>query len=218
MAVPSAVLPGQALDLDADGKPDNAFASVAGFVNGGIQGALDKGDIHLLFEHHGLSGAEGPYTLNAFAGKLAPKSVGCAFATATCTYVVSPESFDLETCTPIISFDNAVKKSGKISAGGKGYQFVCQVPIAGKGLVSLVLHDAALEAQEAVGPGKPLTGILAGAIPKQSLLEAVPAEFKGLVDMMLANDIDTDGDGVDDAASVAFTFVANSAGIEGFLQ
>ncbi len=218
MAVPSGASPEQAIDLDSDGKPDNAFASVAGFVNGGIQGALDKGDIHLLFEHHGLSGPEGSYTLNAFAGKLAPESAGCAFATATCSFVVSPESFDLETCTPIISFDNAVKKGGKITAGGKGYQFVCQVPIAGKGLVSLVLHDAVLQAKEAAGPGKQLTGILAGAIPKQSLLEAVPSEFKGLVDMMLANDIDTDGDGIDDAASVAFAFVANSAGIKGFIQ
>ena len=73
-----------------------------------------------------------------------------------------------------------------------------------------------------------MTGVLGGAIAKEAIMAAIdavdPSSFpagltkdsiKGLLGFLLANDIDTNGDGTKDAVSIGLVFNANAGFILG---
>jgi hypothetical protein len=112
------------------------------------------------------------------------------------------------------------------------------IPAAGGGQVLLQLHAPALEARATVDPSNPtavaapgfvgLSGRLCGAVPIASLraaLAALPADVleavgglataEALLADNLAADVDLDGDGAFDAASVALAFTGTRARLSG---
>ena len=118
------------------------------------------------------------------------------------------------------------------------YEFECQYP--GYGWLGseptppmITPHEAQVVVQD--GVVVEMNGVLGGAIPKQSLVEAIESlpqdEFcpnpdkpnsciskevlVGLVAAVIQDDIDTDGDGKADAASIALEFEAISAEVVG---
>jgi hypothetical protein len=219
---------GHALDLNNDGKMDNSMAGIGGLANDPLQGALDKGDVHLLMEHHELKTDGNVYPLGLFVGELGPGFEQCDFSTAYCGYVADEAALDAEDCVPMVLFDNASIFNGKLVAGGQGYQFPWQIPLSEETMLDITLFAARIEADVVIQGGliTAMNGIIGGAIPKASFLDAidaVPAEqlplpkdmIVQLIQGLVINDIDTDGNGAPDAASIAIQFEAIAAGITG---
>ena len=219
---------GNALDLNGDGTPDNSMSGIGGLANDSLQGSLDKGDINLLFEHHGIKTNGAVYELAVFLGDLAPGFEQCDFAGAYCGYAVKEDSLDPDSCQAVVLFDNASIFQGKLVAGGPAFTFPWQIPFSEQTTLNITLFSATLHADVTVKQGlvTSLSGILGGAIPKESFLaaiEAVPAEqlplpkdmVVQLIEALVKNDIDTDGDGAHDAASIAIRFEGIAGGIIG---
>jgi len=228
MAISTDKKQGNALDLDGNGTLDNSMAGISSMANDPLQKALDKGDVHLLLEHHGIKTNGGIYTLAMFVGALAPGFEQCAFAADYCGYIAKKDAIDQEKCQALVFFDNASIFQGKLVAGGKKYKFPWQVPIAEGTSLDIVLYSATIQANVTVQQGivTVISGIIGGAIPKQSFVDAINAVpddklpmpkdmILQLLQVLVTNDIDTDGNGSKDAASIAIKFEGIAAGIVG---
>jgi len=228
MAIAKDATAATALDLNGDGKYDNSMAGIAGLANEPLQDSLDKGSVHLLLEHHDFKSTGGLYTLAAFVGELASGYETCEFTSAYCGYVASADSVDMDTCTALVAFDNATVFQGKLTAGGAAYKFPWQIPLAEGTVLSITLYNAVIKADVTVKQGvvSSMTGIIGGAIPKQSFIDAInalpdeglplpKAMILQLVQGLIKNDIDTNKDGSPDAASIAISFTAIAGGIVG---
>lgn len=205
---------------------DNALSAFAGLVGTALQDAVDSGSVVLLFEHRDFSASGAPYILSVYIGKETDEA--CDNTTTTCAYLVSPDSFN-EECLPLVQLDNATAQATQLMAGGPGYNFPFQFPISDTAILEVTLYSAQIQGSVTYASGKPavVTGVLGGAINKQQMLDAVsmlPPEVelpvdKALVIQMLNSlvkpDIDTDGDGVLDSASVGMPFTAHQAEISG---
>jgi hypothetical protein len=231
--------PGNGLDVDDDpatcapptncsGGVDNSMAGIAGPANEPIADALADGDLIFLFEHRGLRTDGVPYELVLLTGDPVDP-IGCDFQTETCDYWVDENSYAPDTCAARISFDNATLTATTFRAGGPGYTFPFSIPIQGLPL-SIDLFNARIVATPTfAGPDLAgLTGIIGGAVPKQQLIDAVNAipddQFPAgmskafvlsLLNLLITDDIDTDGDGRPDAASIGIRFVAIDANLAG---
>ncbi len=228
MKISTDAKPGNALDLNGDGKLDNSMAGIGGLANEPLQSAVDEGSVHLLLEHHGLKTDGNVYPLGVFVGDLAAGFETCDFAAAYCGYVVDEGALDTEACEPVVLFDNASIFQGKLLAGGKAYLFPWQIPLSEETVLDITLYAARIEATVTVQQGvvTKMSGVIGGAIPKQSFIaavEAVPEDqlplpksmVLQLIQGLVVNDIDTDGNGSPDAASIAIRFEAIPGGIVG---
>ncbi len=220
--------PGNALDLNGDGQADNSMAGIGGLANESLQDAVDSGSVHLLFEHHGLKTNGSLYTVAMFVGELAPGFDDCDFTADYCGYMADVDAIDTDACEALVLFDNASIFEGKLVAGGMKYKFPWQIPLSEETVLDITLFAARIEATVTVKQGlvTKMDGIIGGAIPKESFLaaiDAVPAEqlplpkemIVQLIQGLVVNDIDTDGNGSPDAASIAIPFAAIPAGIVG---
>ncbi|MBM4373426.1 MAG: hypothetical protein FJ098_17345, partial [Deltaproteobacteria bacterium] len=227
--------------LDVDGLPgtcepagscsagiDNSLSLLGGFANEALQAAVEDGSVIFLFEHRGFSPTGQVFEVVFHIGELAEP--GCAFQTEPCVYLVDAKAFDAE-CLPLVALDNAQVNGAVLSAGGPGYAFPLVLPLSEGVLLDVTLYSTQLSASVTFSAGKPaaLSGVLAGAISKAGMieaLEAVPEDQlpmdKDLIIQMIQGlvkaDIDTDGDGAKDAASVGLPFQAISGSIAGFSQ
>lgn len=232
--------PGDGLDLDQNPSTcapqtncssgvDNSLGPIASLGNSDIQKGLDSGQILLLFEHRGLRTDGKPYTLALYAGKgLDPSNPSCDFQHDKCKYLVDSASFDAD-CNPKVAFDNAKIVSGKLTAGGKDYSFPFELPLLGNVTLTINLYYARIEAQVTVvgNEVKAIQGILGGAVPKQELKDAIMAlpkevedqlplpkeQIVELLDLLVQADIDGDGDGKKESASIGIKF----SGISGLI-
>lgn len=220
--------PGHALNVD--GKPtcsppdnceaglDNSLAPFAGLANKPLQEAVDKGQVILLFEHRGFNTQGKPYKLALWQGK--PVDPGCNVQQQTCAYFV-PEELLAPDCEPLVAFTNAKVSGSKLTAGGVGTNYPFSIPIAPGVMLDVVLVNAMMEATVTLQGGKPtaMTGVLAGAVPKATMIAAVQAipddqlpVSKDLIlqmlNLLIVNDIDSDKDGNLDAASIGIRFQA----------
>lgn len=218
--------PGHALNVD--GKPtcsppgdceaglDNSLAPFAGLANQPLQEAVDEGEVILLFEHRGFNTGGQPYTLALWQGE--PVDPGCDVQHTTCAYLV-PEELIGPDCEPLVAFQNAKVTGTKLTAGGVGNHYPFSIPIAPGVVLDVVLVNAMMEATLTLQGGQPkaMTGVLAGAVPKAVMIAAVQAipddqlpVSKDLVlqmlNLLVVNDVDSDGDGNLDAASVGIRF------------
>jgi hypothetical protein len=116
-----------------------------------------------------------------------------------------------------------------LKAGGPTTNFPFTLPIQGLPL-QVTIYGARIEATVAL-QGDQVTafeGILAGAVPKASLMAAIDglpdtglpagldkASIKSLLEVLVESDIDTNGDGVKDAASIALKIKGVPAAITG---
>ena len=225
--------------LDVDGNPatcsppadcsagiDNTLSAVSSLANPSLSDAVQKGSIVLLLEHAGLATDGTPYTINFFTAS--PVGGGCDIQTQPCAYNVSKSAFDLD-CNALVSFEGAKIVGTKLTAGGPGTTFPFELPISGLQL-TVTIYNAKLEATVTVqGSEIPsMTGLIAGAVRKDELKAAIsalpedqfPAGFSkdtilSFLDLLVQNDIDTDGDGTMDAASIGIPFDSISGIIAG---
>jgi hypothetical protein len=226
---------GNGLDVDQDQLTcspdgcdpgiDNSLSILAGLANDSLTSAVEGGSVVLLFEHRDYVADGSPYTLSFYAAEATDDD--CDIQTETCAYVVKKESFD-EACEPLVKMDNTMIQGTNLTAGGPGYNFSLPLPLADGVLLDLVLYHAQIVGTVGFADGNPgtLDGILAGAISKQDMLDAIavvpddafPIDKQmvlSMIEMLVTADIDSSGDGQLDAASIGLPFGAIAGTISG---
>jgi len=228
--------PGSGLDVDEDPTTcapagscsagiDNALSMLGGFANEALTKEVTDGNVIFLFEHRDFSAAGEVYEVVFHIGEAADDQ--CEVQSETCPYLIMADAF-AEDCTPLVSLDNAQVTGATLAAGGQGYGFPLVLPISDGVLLEVTLYATSVQAQISFEAGQPaaLDGILAGAISKQALIDAVdavpadelPLDKDLLIQMiqgLIQSDIDTDGDGDMDAASIGLPFTAIAGTIVG---
>jgi hypothetical protein len=221
--------------LDVDGNPDtcapsgkcsdgidNALGVLNGFMNPTLEQAMGLGQWMMLAEliEPTLDGT--PFTLNMMFGLLDQDNgpaAPCDPTDPACVYYVLTNNFGPE-CLPKIALTNAKIVGTSITAGGKEFVFPLYLTFEGGAIVQLTVLWARLQGnitQDEQGHVTGMTGVVAGAIPKQNLYEAILAipdsyfpipkdTVLAVLDASVDQDIDLDGDGEYDASSVGFVF------------
>lgn len=212
---------------------DNSLGPVAGLpvANDGIKKAMDEGQIVLLFEHRNFRTDGGAYTLAFYAGKLDPTNPTCDFKTQSCKYIVDHNIFDQD-CNPLVTLDNAKVVGNKLTAGGRQYRFPFDLPLVAGINLHVDLYATKVEATVTLSGGKiaAMAGILGGAVPKQQIIDAITAipddqwppdipvdkgTILSLIEILVEPDIDGDGDGQPESASIGIKFNAIGGTITG---
>lgn len=234
-------LPGSGLDLDGDPSTcapvgncsngiDNAMAALAPVINGPINEAIEVGTLHYVVDLSSLTLDGEPFPFAVLDTSLAPSSAAasCDWNKDECSYVASQFSYDPD-CKPYFGLPNGTVVGNTFKGGGPGYVMTMAVALSGVGLIPITLRNAQVQGVVITDPVtntiKGLNGIFAGASPKQQLYDTIAnlddetlpidkATVLGLIDQLLVNDIDLDGDGEDDSASVALRFVTIPANLE----
>ena len=205
---------------------DNALAPLSFFANTNLDVEVNNGGVLLLFEFRNIKTDGTLFQVALHSGKLVNKS--CKFNEDECEYLVEQELID-EECNPKILINNATIVNGKLSGGGPGTNMTLLVPLFGSTLTPVTLFYGGIEADVIVKNGKLVSmsnGVLGGAFEKSlfsEILAQVPAgdlpapkeAIVDLINLVVVNDIDTTGDGVQNAVSVGFTFDAIGATIVG---
>jgi len=240
---------GEALDIDDDPDTCSPAGDCEGGYNNQLSGlvnqltafvspddeltkALEDGQIVLLLELAGLAMDGTEFPINMYLGEPEAEKEVCDWQAEKCEYLVLPESFDPDSCAPMVSFTNAtVTGGGKMVAGGSGYFIVLSIPIAEGVALSITASMARIEG-DLSGEGETMTidnGLIGGAVRKDQLMaavDAIPPEtmeelpvsqdmIKNLLDMFVQPDVDTDDDGELDAASVGIKFSTIAGTITG---
>ncbi len=236
-------LVGQGLDVDKNAATcapadncntgiDNQLAVFSGLANDALDKTVSKGDTIALFEHQGFKSNGATYTLAFLPAKRLNENDGCDHMTQTCDYLVQGSAMNSQTCLAVVRFDNARIQNGTtLKAGGKGYTFPLDLPVQGA-VLKIVVSNAEIQGTVTLSPaGDAVTsfdGVLAGAIPKDTFLTAIDAlkdkdlpppltkeQVKQLIDALIQNDIDINGDKKPDAASIGLTIKGISGKIVG---
>ena len=220
--------PGEGVDVDQDpatcapspctGGVDNTLSIIAGLANPSLADAVARGEVQLVIEigDH----AADPFEIAVYQARLA--APGCNVQTQTCSWLVDKAFLDAATCEPIAKLA-ATLDGTHLVAGGPGTRLPFEIPVDGASL-QVVVANLRLEAEVTLVGDQvtALRGVLGGAVPKQTLLDglaslpegALPISSEtaiGLVDSLVQNDIDTDQDGVKDAASIGIKLQAIDA-------
>jgi len=223
--------PGQGLDLDDDpltcapstdcsGGIDNELGILAPFVNSGLADSVDQGHLTYITEFVDFDKEGAPFSLNFVASYLSDTNPFCDFQYAECAYVVFQDALDVD-CNAIMAFDNATLDGTKLTAGGTNYTFGFQASLIGGAIMVISIANAQIEAKVQFTQGGSqifsVQGFLGGAVDKAELLDTIgklpddvlPMDKEiviTMLDTLIVNDLDTDGDGTPDAASVAIRF------------
>ncbi len=235
--------PGEALDVDDDpetcapagaceGGLDASFANILIQTDQYVDmeqayaAHLEAGDLVVLVELR--EGADGAIAaIDLYHGHTTTPLADCDWQTEACNYAVDPSSMHIPTCGPAWHFNAVAVDGDQLAAWGEDARFLVPLPLfSPTALVPLQLDHAQLRATLRADGVALDAGILAGAVHKQDLLDSMdswPAEdlvvspelIKGMLDMFVVPDIDLDGDGVLDAASVGFPFTAIAATLSG---
>ncbi|NOZ02852.1 MAG: hypothetical protein GXP54_13345 [Deltaproteobacteria bacterium] len=240
MSIAGSGNPGEGLDLDGDPGTcapssdcsegiDNSLGPLASLGNDAIVDSMTKGSIMILLEHRKLKTDGTPYQIAVYVGKgLDSSNPDCDYQNETCAYLIDAQSLDPD-CQPVVSLDNATIVNDVLTAGGKGYTFPFDLPILGDVSLHVDLYYATIKADVTMEGGKvaTMTGILAGAVPKEQLktaIEALPDDTQlpmpkdqiiQLLDLLVQPDIDGDEDGVKESASIGIQFTAIAGTISG---
>jgi hypothetical protein len=221
--------PGSGLDIDDNpmtcapsnncgGGIDNELSVLASLVNPGITDSIEDGVVKWVIDLRRATRDGTEFPLSIYDSGLAFDNF-CNYQGEVCDYDVAPLSFDAN-CDPYFLFDNARIDGNRLTAGGSGQLISMVLPLVGGSLLAVTIAEARTEATltfNAQGDIIAMNGIIAGAIPKAQLIEAVreldpdsfslpgltPAAAADLLDLLVTADIDLDGDGVAEAASVA---------------
>lgn len=207
-----------------DAGVDNALNFVAGFANEPLAEAVADGSLTLLLDLDDVS--LNPFELELNTGERAPGSEECDPSAAVCSYEIAGSSLDPDTCEGFVSLSLTRAGNGVFLAGPPAV-FPFDVPL-GDSTLSLTVYEArffgelSFDGDRVAG----LEGLIAGAVRKTDLIAAVealpedslplpPAQIANLINTLVTNDVDTDGDGNADAASIALVLSATQAEITG---
>ncbi len=229
--------PGEGIDVDSNPATcapsnnctsgiNNSLGALAGLANKPLQDAVTKGSVNFVLEYRDLK--QGAINLGLYTAKVADSNAACDFQTQTCDYNVATNLIDYQKCIPVVNLPG--KLAGNvIIAGGKGTNFPFSLPISGGAVLSIVIYGAQLNGTVTTDAGGNITsfdGILAGAVPKATLASAIDAlpdgslpipkdSLKAILDSTVEADIDSNGDGTLDAASIGLKLHGIQAKIVG---
>lgn len=242
LQIGSAGTPGEGLDVDNDPKTcapqgacsggiDNALSFIAGLANTSLVEAVTSGNLIFMLDYLPTPGDTTPQILSLLTGEISETTPGCDPMTTGCAFLVSPASYDADTCNPMISFDNVVLTNTVVTGGGKNSQIQISIPLGDTAQLDLTLYGAKLAATATFSGGKlqTMSGIIGGALPKQTLLDAVAAVPEGslplpkttvlaLLETAIVEDVDIDGDKIPDGASMALKFSSIAAPVVGLSE
>ena len=215
-----------------DNNLSGLFGQLSAFVdvNDQMMSMVDSGGLVLLAEFLSIHYDGTPFTINMFMGEAVKPKNQCNFQTQFCEYVAYADGIDGESCKPIMWFDNSVIVDGKLHAGGPEYKFSMMIQFLPGIPLTITLYLAQIIGDVSTNQGGAITidnGVIGGAIPKQLLLDAIdqmPDDgglpiskdmIKNLLNMFIVPDMDSNGDGELDAASVGMKFNAIGGSIIG---
>ncbi len=224
---------GEGLDLDENPKTcaptpscsdgiNNALGALAGVANTQLDAAVKSGSITFVFEFKDFK--QGPINLALYTAKLDPANAGCDPQTASCIWQVDPKMLDSK-CMAAVTLPGTLA-GDQLLAGGKGTNFPFSLPVNGQDL-KITIYGARLQGKVVFAGDKvvSMSGILAGSVPKASLLAAIDAlpdggsipkdTLKGIVASLVQTDMDSDGDGTLDAASIGLKIQGIAGSISG---
>ena len=228
--------PGEGIDLDDNPKTcapasncsagiNNALGALAGLANPPFDKAVKDGSVTFVVEFKDFK--QGPVNLALYAGKLDPGNVGCDSTKATCNYLVDIKMLDPQKCLALVLLPGQLA-GDLLSAGGKGTNFPIAIPLQPGVNLNVTIFGAKLVGKVGLSGGNVTSfdGILSGSVPKATLLAAIDAlpeaglpipkdGIKAILDGAVDNDIDSDGDGKLDAASIALKVKGGAAKITG---
>ncbi|MSP92189.1 MAG: hypothetical protein EXR79_10375 [Myxococcales bacterium] len=215
--------PGEGLDVDENPATcapgdcsagiDNALSALGSFANPQLDKAVQSGSLALVLELKEFK--QGPINLALYSAKLDPKNATCKFMTESCAWRVDPKMLDPVSCKALVGLPGTLVGT-QLKAGGKSTSFPFSIPLQGGAALKVTIYAARVHATVTLADGKmtALDGVLAGAVPKTELVAALDAlpddgslpiskdDLKGLLNALVQNDIDLDGDGKKDAASI----------------
>lgn len=222
-------------DFNDDGNADNSLAGFAQTANNYLKddGSLPK-SAALMLEFKGVKDFTNTeqFTMNGLFGKFKDDKQEKAFDDKTNEMNVDPKSYGMidDKCQPLISFDKAKIKDGKLDTGESLFDFAFDF----QGLsLRLRLNKARLTGDIGSDSGDDgvtiNNGVLTGYLLKKDLDAALAAAQKYCDDHPDASgcsylttaqqllptliDLDLDGDGNADAAAFCLTFKAVKAKI-----
>jgi hypothetical protein len=235
VAIGASGRPGQALNLDRnlatcapsgncqDGL-DNALSVLASFANEPLADGVADGSISILLDFDDIQ--RNPFNTSVYTAEPNEVDPACVPADGECTYTVSRGSFDTS-CAPIIGLPGT-RSGANVAAGGDSSIFRLEIPFGEDGSLALTLYRVRFQGTATFdGPRiSGLSGIIAGAVRKADLLTAIQsipdeslpidrASIVTLLNVVVQNDIDTDGDNVLDAASIGLVVSGIPATITG---
>ncbi len=220
-------------DHDGDGKGDSALKTLAPTVNPELAKALADGSLTVLMQFQGVTGftTSGPFGLAFLWGRPAAPADG--FLVDPAAY--SPYADKDGAALPWVSLPAATLASGALSAGLSTLSF--NLPDAALGItLHVLLEDVRVSATTVTGgpDGVTATGGVATAVLRKGVVDAWSAQIKALCELpdpppaaycnyrqLFASpslyDLDLDGDGKKDAASLCFLFTLTPAAVVGLV-
>jgi len=223
---------GEALDLDddpttcapsssCDGGINNSLGIIAAFSNESLADAVAGGDLSLLAMFSPRGDDPDHVTLAMFSAELSPTTPDCDTQSETCDWLVKRDLIDPETCVPLVSMPGTIDGNVLTAVGEAALPF--EIRLSGDAVVEITIGSLRVVGTVTRSGGRvtSMQGILAGAVPKQQLLDGInaldedslpsnldKATVVALVNTLVVNDIDTTGDGVNDSASIGIKFTA----------
>ena len=184
---------------------DNSLSGLAGLANSSFQSSIDDGSVNLIAEFAGDIADGKEFPLNMYNAQPDFDEDTCDITQDACDWQIQLAAF-ADDCSPLIAFGNAMIVGDTLTAGGKDGVFKLSIPIQGL-VLELTVTLARIEGsvtRDGEGNIIGISGILAGAIPKASLEEAVdnlPEDglpiSKDAIKNILANVVKSDIDGLD---------------------
>ncbi|MCA9516598.1 MAG: hypothetical protein KC635_16770, partial [Myxococcales bacterium] len=219
---------GSGLDVDQDantcapstgcsGGVDNALAVAAFLVNPSIGSSVENGVVKWVIDLRNVRMDGEEFQLAVYDSGLTDEAelANCDFQHDLCEYDVAQLSFDAA-CRPYFSFDNARIVNGELVAGGTDTLISMVLPLQGGDLLSLTMAWARVSATfttDESGRIVSMNAVFGGAVPKAQLIAAIEGLSSSslpidrdtalaLLDAVVQNDIDLDGDGIKESASL----------------
>jgi len=227
--------PGDGLDVDGDPTTcaplncsdgiDNALGDLAVVLNPILTQSILTGDNAPIIELRNENGNGVPFDVAMYNGVAKKFGEECDFLVDVCEYELIPGSL-LPDCSPTMFLEDVVLEGNKLVGGGPSTILTMGLPLSPGEIHYVVIVGGRVDATvEFAEDGKTiigLEGIVAGAIPKDALIDSLgnvdPSLFGGsglsvegfieLVDALVEEDIDLDGNGENDAASIGIQITA----------
>ncbi|MBM4394431.1 MAG: hypothetical protein FJ087_01925 [Deltaproteobacteria bacterium] len=225
-----AVVQAKCPDFSGDGKGDNGLKGLASTVNGELKKMVEGGDFNILMEFKGVTNFAdtADFTLVGLLGEPDPSDTG----TPKTKWQLMLESYDLETCQPVIQFPKAKITAGALTAGPNTFSLSIAIAELG-GALTFTLEQGQVKMNVTDDAVTATDGILAGVLTKEqvdltlALAEAQcdvepPPEFCNYLSMAksflpMLFDLDLNGDTKKDAASLCLAFTLRGATVTGFI-
>ena len=230
---------GSALDVDGDPTTcspagscsdgiDNALSVLASLVNGPLTETLESGAVLYVvdFDAATFGGAEFPF--GVYDSNLTEADALCEYQLSECSYEASQFSFGPD-CAPYFGLPNAKILGNKMVAGGTGYTMTIALALSSSTFIPLTIVNARVVGDVTFSDDgtevQNVLGIIGGATPKSQLISTIesldpdvlPVDKDlaiSLLETIVQNDIDLDGDGEKDAASLGIRFKTIPANLE----